>query len=490
MPEPQTPDAGVHATGAHGLTPRQLEILTLLSKGLSNRDICELLHISNNTVKVHVATILRALGVANRTEAASAYQRLLGEQDDVGVRVRTAHELGRPMIAVLPFDNLASAEDADHLAAGFVDDLITRLSGWRWFPVIASVTTNRFAQTDTDLQQLREELGAGYVIKGSVRLSGERVRVSAHLLETERGTGVWSDAFDASVHDVLSTQDEIARRIVACLAPELMEMEGKTHEDEPHTDFDAWRLTMMGMWSLAHRTREDVVRAAELFERALALDPRFSLAWYGRTWCHHHNVIEQWAEDRAEEVARLEHAAAECVRTDPNGAPAQTVAGLVEMIRGNNGKAISHLERAASLNPSSTQALSLLGQCYGLTGRADECIAVLEDALMLNPYSPTVWLMQAVMALAHFVAQRHEEAIEWSRTALNGRPQMITPHLTLCASLVEKGEVAAGRQVIADMRRLRPEYALNDFVDLIGRSADPDIVARISAALEAAEAGT
>lgn len=475
--------------GAHGLTPRQLEILELVSKGLSNKDICGLLGISSNTVKIHVAAILRALNVANRTEAATAYQELTRARDGVAARARTARDVGRPTIAVLPFVNLSEAADGDHLAAGLVDDLITRLAGWRWFPVIASTSSSRFSATEPDLPGVREGLGASYVITGSVRLSNDRIRVNAHLLDSARGEGIWSGSFDGRVEDVFATQDEIARRIVAHLAPELMDLEGQRVPSTAEADFGAWRLTMQGMWHLARRTREDVVKALTLFGRAVDVDPMFSFAWYGLTWAHHHNLIEQWTDDAATEIERLQRAAAECMRLDPNGAPGQTVGGLVEMLRGNRDKAVAHLEKAANLNPSSTQALSLLGQCYGLSGRPDECIATLEEALKLNPFSPTIWVYHGVIALAHFAASRYQEAIGWSHKALHGRPEMITAHLTLCASLVERGDVDEAREVISQMRRRRPEFVLDDFIELIAPSSRPEYIERFRSALVTAGFG-
>jgi TolB-like protein len=468
------------------LTPRQYEILALISKGLSNREVCGLLGISGNTVKVHVASILRVLGVANRTEAASAYQRLLSGEDELGARLRTADRLGRPMIAVLPFTNLADAGDDDHLAAGLVDDLITRLAGWRWFPVIASVSSSRYDGRDLDVARLREELHAGYFITGSVRRSGDQVRVNAHLTDAQSGENLWSGAFDARTENVLETQDTIARRIVACLAPELMEVEGRTQEQAPAPEFEAWRLTMQGMWHLSRRTREDIEAAIALLEQAVARSPDFALGWYGLAWAHHHALIEQWTPDPLASLEALNRSAREAKRCDPQGAPTQALLGLVEIVAGNTSRAIAHLERATTLNPSSPQALSLLGQCYGLDGRPDECIATLEEALKLNPYGPTVWVYHGVIAMAHFAASRLDDAVQWALRALDDRPESITAQLTLCAAQVERGDVEAGRRVIDELRALRPDYTLADFVALVVRAARPEYVERLTRALERA----
>lgn len=480
-------DGGLPGASTSGLTPRQLEILELVAKGLSNLDICELLCISRNTVKVHVAAVLRTLNVANRTEAASAYQALLHAQDAAAVKARVIRDVGRPAIAVLPFVNLSEAEDGDHLAAGLVDDLITRLSGWRWFPVIASTSTSRYA-VEPDLAIVRRELRASYAITGSVRLLDRRIRVSAQLLETERGQGLWAGSFDARLEDLFATQDEIARRIVASLAPELMELEGQRVPAAADRDFGVWRLTMQGMWHLARRSRDDVARARELFDCAIAADRTFSFAWFGLTWVHHHNLIEQWTDEPEAEREGLERAAAECLRLDAVGAHGQTVAGLVQMLRGSREGAVNHLERAVRLNPSSIQALSLLGQCYGLSGRPDECIAMLEEALELNPFSPTLWSYQGVIALAHFAVGRWDDAIAWSNKALNGRPEMVTAHLTLCASLVERGDVAAASRVLAQLGERRPGFAVADFIALIAPAARPEYIERLRAALAAAAA--
>ncbi len=472
-----------HATASDQLTPRQMEIFGLVAKGLSNREICELLGISANTVKIHVAAILRSLCVTNRTEAAYIYRSLLSTHETASsTRARVADRIGRPAIAVLPFATL-DEDSSDRFADGIVEDLITRLAGWRWFPVVAHASSERYGARPDNLHDVRRDLGVRYVIGGSVRRSGNRVRVNAHLLDTGTSEGLWSDSFDADSVDVFATQDEIARRVVARIAPELMELEGQNSAGTGPVELDAWRATMTGMWHLARRTKDDVALARTLFEEALRSNRDFSLAWYGLTWAHHHNLIEQWSDDPLTEIASMRETAASCLRLDPNGAHGNTVAGLVEMILGNRERAVVHLEKAAAINPSSTQALSLLGQCYGLAGRPDECIVVLEEALRLNPFGPATWVYQGVVALAHFAADRHDDAIHWSNLALLGRPEMISAHLTLAAAQVARGDIDQARATCTRLLEQRTDFVLSDHLRLIAPSAHPDYIARLTRAL-------
>ena len=182
------------------LTPRQIEVLDLVAKGLTNGEISDLLGISLNTVKVHLSAVFTTLHVANRAEAIAVSRS--GLQAATYSRARVASKIGRPSIAVVPFRWLSSEPDEDHIAEGFTEDLITRLSGWRWFPIIGQASSRRFADNVLDLEAARQEIGAAYVITGSVRRSGGRARVNAFLTETRSGIERWSDTYEVNLADV------------------------------------------------------------------------------------------------------------------------------------------------------------------------------------------------------------------------------------------------------------------------------------------------
>lgn len=461
------------------LTPRQLEILGLVARGLSNADICRALEISHNTVKVHVAAIIRGLDVANRTEAATLYQRLQSESAAAALQLKVAERVGRPAIAVLPFQIMAESNPIP-LAEGFAEDLITRLSSWRWFPVIAHASSRRFTSAELDLEALRSQLGVQYVITGSARHSSERGRINVHLIEAQQGKTLWSNAYDFDLTDTLRTQEEIAKRVVAYIAPELLEIEGRATIGPEN--FGAWESTMSGLWHLARRTEASVAKAESCFDSAIEQDPEFSLAWYGLAWVHHHAIVEQWSEDVDASLRSFTEAVAACKRLDPGSAATLLIVGLKELLVGDSVRATQTLEHAAEVNPSSAQALGLLGQCYCLGGKPDEAIALVEEALILNPLNPNAWAQKSVMALAHFAARRYDDALDLAAAALGDRPESITAHLVLAATFFEKGELQRAEEVATQLDRYRPNFDVDAYLKLIAPAALPEHIERIRAA--------
>ena len=461
------------------LTPRQLEILHLVARGMSNADICRLLDISQNTVKVHVAAIIRGLEVSNRTEAASLFQRSQGTAGAETPHLQVAARVGRPAIAVLPFQIIADA-DPSHLAEGFAEDLITRLSSWRWFPVISHASSRRFATAELDLDGLRGQLGVQYAITGSARHSSERGRINVHLIEAQQGQTLWSASYDFDLTDTLKTQEEIAKRVIAYIAPELLEIEGRS--TPAAEDFDAWQSTMAGHWHLARRTEDSVATAQALFQAAIEKDANLALAWCGLAWVHHHALIEQWSSDSAASLKSSVEAADACQRLDPGGSATLIILGLKELLVGDPRRAIQVLERAAEVNPSSAQALGLLGQCYCLGGKSDEAIAVVEEALILNPLNPNSWAQKSVIALAHFAACRYDEAVALAQAAISDRPQAITAHLVLAATYLEKGEEEPAREYATRLQRLRPNFNVDAYLNLIAPVALAENMNRLRAA--------
>lgn len=461
-----------------------MEILELMSRGLSNRDICGALNISSNTVKVHVAAVLKALNVANRTEATFIYKGLLQNQAATGARARAASRIGRPAIAVLAFTPIGSRSATADLCEGLAQDLITRLAGWRWFPVIAHHSSSRYTQAD--LQAIRDELNVQYAVAGSVQVASGRARISVQLVETERGECLWTDALDVQLEDVLHTQDQVAQRLVASLSPELINAEGQAADVDTPDDFQAWRITMRGMWFLNKRTPADVSSAADHFATAIRRNDRFSLPWYGQCWVHHHRVVEQWTDDVDTELKRLREAAQRCFELAPNSASGHLVVGMTDVLTGKPERAVAHLEQAVTLNPSSGRAQSLLGQCYALAGNVDEGIAALEEALQLNPMNQRAWTYQGVIGLAHFAARRYDDAIAWAQRALTGRPDMITAQLTIIAALHERGDAAAAADQLRQLQQLRAGFRPEEYLRLIARTARPDYVLRLQQAFDAA----
>ena len=253
------------AVATASLTPRQQEILNLAAKGLTNADIARILDIAPGTVKVHMAAIYRLLDVSNRTEAALVLRAAQASVND-------APSQGNA-IAVLPFDLFSEGDEDAHFADGLVEEIITRLSRWQWFPVIARQSCFAFKSQTNDIRRVGTELGAAYVVEGSVRHSEDRVRVTAQLIDARRNTHLWAETFDGLRSDIFSVQDDIARAVAAAIHPEMMRSEIRLARSQHPLNVDAWQMGMGGLAQVELREEAACRKGLDLAARALDLDP-------------------------------------------------------------------------------------------------------------------------------------------------------------------------------------------------------------------------
>jgi adenylate cyclase len=204
----------------------------------------------------------------------------------------------KPSIAVLPFTNMSGDPEQEYFSDGLSEDIITLLSAWRSFPVIARNSSFAFKKQSRDIRMIARELSARYVIEGSVRKSSDRVRVTAQLIDAESGHHLWARKFDGALDDVFALQDEITRQIVISVEPEMEKAELRKSEAKRSTSLDAWDYFLRGRAFLHLLTPEGVVRARAMFERAIELDPQYSDAWAGLSWTYQREILFEVVEDR------------------------------------------------------------------------------------------------------------------------------------------------------------------------------------------------
>ncbi len=471
------------------LTPRQMEIFHLMAKGLSNKEICELLGISANTVKIHVTGILRALDVTNRTEAVFVYNEMMGRTapDTLQERLRLVDRLGRPALAVLPFENLQPGDTDDYVLQGLVEELLVRLSAWRWFPVITYASSRRFDPQMDDPQTMGSALGAQYLIYGSLRRHGQKIRITTRLVDTPSRREVWARNFDAAAEDLFTLQEEVARQIVAVMAPELILAEARSAvADNGPVDQSAWLQVCKGMWHLAQHSAGDAHEAEQCFDLAIELAPEFSLGWHGRVCALQQQLFEQWTDDPAKTTRALLAAANQGYQLNPESAYALTDLGLANILQGKRAVALDLLERAASFNPSSPRALSMLAQAQGMAGDLDQCIMHLEDLLRIDPHSRSSARYRTIIAMCHNVAGRPDDSIQWGRDALARDPQAAGAYLAMISSYVDLGDVDAAAAAVSALQEQHPEFDVNRRLDMLRPFARPELFDKLAANLRSA----
>jgi len=384
---------------------------------------------------------------------------------------------GAPAIAVLAFDNLSGDPEQEYFADGIAEDLITRLSSWRAFPVIARNSSFTYKGQAVDVQKAGRELGARYVVEGSVRRAGDRVRISAQLIDATTGHHVWAERYDRELQDIFAVQDEITESIVGSIAPELVRTEQARAARRDPRDLGAYDLAMRGIWHIRKGSKDHNATARSFFEQAIELDPSNVEAWVGLAGTHYLDVLFQWTASPAKSLEELERAARACMSLDSQYWWCSLQLSRVYHLRAQPKEQMAALERAVSLNPSSDTAHGFLGHALSVGGRPDEAIAHLEKALRLDPTSPSKWLWFDGMSWAHFHAGRYQAAIDWAERSLQINLEDELAYRTLAASYAQLGRLDEAQAALEEELRLEPDLSLEKVRGQL-RTSDPDFLER------------
>ena len=391
---------------------------------------------------------------------------------------------GRPAIAVLAFAPFSGEPEQEYLGDGIAEDLITRLATHRDFPVIARNSSFAYKGRSVDVKQIGRELGVAYLIEGSVRRSGTRVRVTAQLVEARNGHHLWAERYDREVADVFAIQDEIVDAVVSRVYPEVMRAEGDRIRRQGPAVLDAWESVVLGRWLTGQLNREDNRRAQELAERALALDPGCADAVRLLQNAKIRARLFLWADlavvDESEFVARARRA------LDLSGdSPAGWLAlGLSLSMAGDFDAGIPAIQRALQLNPSSVDVLTTLANALTRADRAAEALPLLESALRLDPIPSDSYLFGITIALTYWAMGRFEDAARQSQQTLARTEGHVGALRLLIASQVELGQLNQARETAARLLRLSPEFRISMLGQML--PYQPALLPRISAALRQA----
>jgi adenylate cyclase len=367
---------------------------------------------------------------------------------------------GRPAIAVLPFDNLSGDPEQEYFADGIAEDLITRLSSWRWFPVIARNSSFVYKGKSVDVKQVSRELGVRYVVEGSVRKAGDRVRIAAQLIDATSGHHVWAERYDRKLEDIFSLQDEITEAIVEAIEPRIREYEPERAIRQDPRNLDAWDLAQRASWYFYRLSKEDNEQARRLYERAAGLDPHSVWAVCGLAAVHYFDLTYQWTDSPDRSVAELVRAAQRSVALDDNDPLAQLVLGLAYSVTGEREEMFAAFELAIQLNPSSPTAYAYLGNFLALAGSSDDAIEKLSKGMRLSPRDPLMFVFLSGMAYAHFAAGRYEDAVDWAQRSFQRRRDWLDAHVVLAASYAHLGRLDEARKASEEILRLQPEFSV------------------------------
>jgi TolB-like protein len=365
----------------------------------------------------------------------------------------------RPAIAVLPFVNMSGEPEQEYFSDGISEDIITALSKLRWFFVIARNSSFIYKGKAVHLKEIAEELGVGYVVEGSVRKGGDRVRITVQLNDVATGSHIWAERYDRDLSDVFALQDEITEAIVAAIEPQLYAAENFRAQRKPPDSMDAWDLVMRALSHYWRVTRQDNVVAQALLEKATAIDPSYGQALGLLAASHTFSAHMGWA-DMATVVPIAERAALAAIRADSEDPWAHYALGSVCLFTRRFDDSLAEFEVALRLNPNFSLAQGYYGLTLSYCGRWEEADLAARRALRLSPRDPFSAVYYGIAAYAQFVGRNYEEAMRLSREGIRQRGDFVGAHrvLTAAAAMAEQDDVA--KSALQELRRAQPNISL------------------------------
>jgi TolB-like protein/cytochrome c-type biogenesis protein CcmH/NrfG len=367
--------------------------------------------------------------------------------------------LDKPAIAVLPFTNLSDEPEQEYFSEGISEDIITALSKLRWFYVIARNSSFVYKGKAMHVREIGEELGVGYVLEGSVRKEGSRVRITAQLSDVATGVHIWSEHYDRNLADVFAVQDEITQAIVAAIEPQLYAAESFRAQRKAPDNMDAWDMVMRALSHYWRVTRQDNMVAQALLEKAISIDPHYGQALGLLAASHMFGAHMGWSE-LAPSLPVGERAARAAIRADSEDPWAHYALGSVYLFTRCFDDSLAEFELALRLNPSFSPAHGYYGVALSYCGRWEEGDLAARQALRLSPRDPFAAVYYGVVAYSQFVGGHYDEAIRMSREALRQRSDFVGAHRVLVASAGMTGKKQVADAALLELRRAQPNVSL------------------------------
>jgi len=365
----------------------------------------------------------------------------------------------RPAIAVLPFTNMSGDPEQEYFSDGISEDIITALSKLRWFFVIARNSSFTYKGKVVHMKQIADELGVGYVVEGSVRKAGDRVRITVQLNDVATGSHIWAERYDRGLADVFAVQDEITEAIVAAIEPQLYAAENFHAQRKPPDSLDAWDLVMRALSHYWRVTRQDNLVAQALLEKAIAIDPNYGQALGVLATSHTFSAHMGWA-DMAVSAPSAERSALAAILVDSEDPWAHHALGCAYLFMRRFDDSLAEFELALRLNPNFSMAQGYYGLALSYCGRWEEGVVAARRALRLSPRDPFSAVYCGIAAYAHFIGRDYDEAMRLSHQAIRQRGDFVGAHRVMTAAAGMAGRDDAAKAALQQLRRVQPNISL------------------------------
>jgi adenylate cyclase len=372
----------------------------------------------------------------------------------------------KPSIAVLPFQNMSGDPEQEYFADGMVEDIITALSRFQNLFVIARNSSFTYKGRAVDVKQVGRELGVRYVLEGSVRKSGNRVRITGQLIDAGTGAHLWADRFDGPLEDIFDLQDQVTTNVVSAIAPKLQRAEIERARRKPTESLDAYDYYLRGIENLHLRTRPATEEALRLFYLAIDLDPQFASAYGMAAWCYVIRQVQGWMTDPEGDAAEATRLARKAVELGKEDAVALSMGSfaLAYFVRDFDAGILFN-DRARQLNPHLAFAWYLSGWLRIYYGEHDLAIKHFAQFQRMSPLDPFISGMHSGIALAHALAGRYEDACANADLALSENPNLPQSLRSVAISYALASDVEQAQNAVARLREINPALRISNLRD-------------------------
>lgn len=392
-----------------------------------------------------------------------------------------------PSIAVLPFANMSADPEQEFFSDGITEDIITALSKINSLLVVARNSTFTYKGQAVDVKQVSREQGVRYVLEGSVRKAGNRVRVSAQLIDATTGHHLWAERYDRDLEDIFAVQDEITREVVVALDIRLSGGEQARVWSSGTKNLEAWECVRLGMDVVSRGTLEGLREAQRLCKKALDLDPNYAMAWVTLGWAHHHGVDVGLGHASEESREAALGSALDCGKRaldlDPTSADAYSLLSLCYLSKGEYDQAIAMSERSVALAPNNANLLALTAIVQNKSGRPEKSLELIKKAMRLCPVYPG-WFLSA-LGTAYRLTGQTDSAIGAFEAAIKRHADFLALHVGLASTLGELGQQEEARKPASEILRLSPDFSIKTYMEGLSYR-DPAELARFEDGLRKA----
>ena len=426
--------------------------------------------VEENNIQVHVSALRKALdeGKSGQTHIVTVPGRGYRLVDHKSLHSAADggpdNSIGpapsdKASIAVLPFQNMSGDPEQEYFADGMVEEIITGLSRIKWLSVISRNSTFIYRNKPAVIKEVADKFGVRYVLKGGVRKSGNRVRITAQLIDTKTDAHLWAEQYDRVLEDVFATQDEITMCVVGAIEPSLRKAEIDRVRRQRPDNLNAYDLVLRSLPFVFAQMPKDAAIAIPLLENAVKLQPDYGAAHAFLGWCLHHRFARGGLRDE-DRISAIQHAHAAIAHSSDDATALAVAAQVIALDEHDTTTALKLFDRALELSNSNVFALSLSAITLAWMGNAELAIERAKRAIRLSPFDSYNFRSHHALAITYFYSQQYEDAVDAARRAIDYNPSFSIARAVLAAALLRAGRVAEAKVAVRDVLEREPTFTI------------------------------